>query len=179
MSRACIAVRLRAPDPAAITALSTLKRIMPDEAPDGLSRYDLWEFEMADPSVSPEGGFRVVRELLGHYTDIVNPNKQVYRELYEGSELPDPIDGMTQLGIVVRDHDDSESTNWTRILATSRFPVDGVRIGVLWLLAYPGEGAAVSRLERMALGTALTTSRLRGLLANPVSQSVDSVGTRW
>ena len=43
MEKILVAVRLKAPDPSAMTALSTLRRVMPDECPVELDRYDLWE----------------------------------------------------------------------------------------------------------------------------------------
>ena len=160
-----IAVRLKAVDPAASTALSTLRRTMPGEAPVSLGRYDLWELEMSPGTDTMDR----VRSLIASYTDIVNPNKQSWMELGHPDSVPGEDRSQTRVWLVVKDHDDSRSENWSRILRASRFGVRRVQCGVLWRLGYP-PGTAREVAEENAMAVALTRSRRVGLLANPVSQ---------
>ena len=46
MAKFTIAVRLKAPDPEAVTALNTICAMGLQLPPSRLQRYDVWEFEM-------------------------------------------------------------------------------------------------------------------------------------
>jgi len=164
-----IAVKLKAPDPAAVTAEYTLRRLMPAECPVCLERYDLWEFHVS------RGGRESVSEVVGHFTDIVNPNKQKFIFLEEASSIPLTLPGenpeLTWVGIVISDHDNSISENWTSVMVKRGFPVEKVRFETLWRLAWPS-GTPPLRAEAMAMAVSESTTRNSGLLGNPVSQSI-------
>jgi hypothetical protein len=166
MDRIMVAVRLKAPDPAAITARDTLRRFMPAEYPLQLDRYDLWEFQVRS------GGRETVTEVVNHFTDIVNPNKQKYCFIEEtGTLLPGEDPSLVWAGVVITDHDNSVSENWTAVMEKRGFPVAGVAYGTLWRLAWPS-GTAHARAEEMALSISTSTSRESGLLGNPISQLI-------
>lgn len=161
MERVFVAVRLKSPDPGAVTALSTLMRVMPDCAPVQLARYDLWEFDMLP------GAAGAVPGMIAHFTDIVNPNKHLSFVLDRGQPPPGETPDLRWTGVLVRDHSDSRSMNWSSLLSRRGFPVESVRWGVLWRFGFaPGPGD----IESLAMGASLSESRESGLLANPVSQ---------
>ncbi len=166
IDRILVAVRLKVPDPAALTASITLKRLMPDECPLRLDRYDLWEFQVRI------GGRETVTEVVNHFTDIVNPNKQKYFFVEKTDTLlPGEDPSLVWAGIVITDHDNSVSGNWTAVLEKRGFPVSSVAYGTLWRMAWPG-GTVPARAEEMALSISVSTSRESGLLGNPVSQRI-------
>lgn len=156
-----LAVRLKAPDPSAATALCTLSRVLPDCSPERLARYDLWEFLMKS------GDLETVKEMVTHFTDIVNPNKHLSFILPMGSPPPGEEPGLSWTGVLVRNHRDSVSENWSRLLPRRGFPVAGVRYGVLWRFGYPMK---TGNPEKLAMKASLSLRRELGLLANPVSQ---------
>ncbi len=160
-----IAVRLRTPDPQAVTALNAIKAMRLQLPPIKLQRSELWDFELSS------GGEKIVSELVGHFTDIVNPNKQSWfftgkDVLFEGE---DPE--LQWAGIVVRDHADSVSKNWTSLLKRRGFPVDSLRYSVLWRLGYLKD-TDEALVKKMALDLSVSNTRAGGLLSNPVSQEV-------
>lgn len=157
-----IAVALRAADPAATTALEALRRVMPDDAPESLLRFDLWEFG----SLEDRSG---AQKLVSAYTDIVNPNKQVYGFVENGMP-PLPRDGRTWVCVTVEDLCSSSSESWTGLLERAGFGSGQVRIGVLWALGYAAGTAADEAVEK-AGRVAVSVSRRQGLLSNPVSQT--------
>lgn len=161
MERVFLAVRLKSPDPAAATAHSTLERAGRGFAPSELRRYDLWEFDMND------GGSSAVPGMVSHFTDIVNPNKHLSFILSLGEPPPGENPGLSWTGIVVRDHSDSRSVNWSQLLARRGFPVQRVRWGVLWRFGFV---AGTADIEILAMRASISESRDSGLLANPVSQ---------
>ncbi len=169
MGEVSIAVSLKAPDPAAVTALAAMKRMDPSGAPGVLERYEYWTFR--GPGVSRDA----VTEMISHYTDIVNPNKQIW--IFAGDLLAGKKnDGRTWVPVLVSDRVDSVSETWTAILSGRRRRLETVRYSVLWLMGFDGgipEDAAVA----MAMGLAVTERRDRGLLANPVSQEVEILGS--
>ena len=81
--RHVLAVTLKSPDPAAITALGALAGFMPGSAPVRILRYEVWEFEAECDRDS------IVRT-VDRYPDILNPNKQ--RGAFLDAELP-PVAG--------------------------------------------------------------------------------------
>ncbi len=170
MSETSILVSLKAPDPAAMTALSTLMRISPGTAPLLLSRYDHWRF------TGPGAGREFVSELVSHYTDIVNPNKQIW-SFFEGETDPILTDpGMTWVAVLVTDRVDSISENWTGILGRNHRGVESVGYSVLWRLGFH-ESISLEEARGRTMTMAVTTHRDRGLLANPVSQLIELLGT--
>ncbi len=165
MKKVQIAVRLVTPDPAAVTALSTVKAMRLQMPPLAIHRYELWEFETA------EGREKTISEVVGHFTDIVNPNKQTWAFVEEGSVLAAENTELVWVGIVIRDYEDSVSANWTDLLKRRGFPVESVRWGVLWRLGYlKNTDEALAR--KMALDLAVSHTRTGGLFSNPVSQEV-------
>ncbi|MCD6589558.1 MAG: hypothetical protein J7K88_13515 [Candidatus Fermentibacteraceae bacterium] len=165
MEKVQIAVRLITPDPAAVTALNTVKAMRLQMPPLKIHRYDLWEFKTA------EGGKKTISEVVSHFTDIVNPNKQTWTFAGEGSVLNGEDPELLWVGIVVRDFEDSVSGNWTDLLERRGFPVNSVRWGVLWRLGYlKNTDEALAR--KMALDLAVSQTRTSGLFSNPVSQEV-------
>jgi hypothetical protein len=161
MERVYVAVRLKSPDPGAATALTTLQRVMPDSAPVQLSRYDLWEFDMKPGTAGAVSG------MIAHFTDIVNPNKHLSFILNQGQPPPGENPGLLWTGVLVRDHSDSRSMNWSRLLPRRGFPVASVKWGVLWRFGF---GADSGDIGALAMKASLSESRDSGLLANPVSQ---------
>lgn len=161
-----IAVRLRAPDPAARTALLALSRVMPAECPAVLSRYDLWEFDVQS------GGIEVVEGILGRYPDILNPNKQESLVLGGGPLLPGEDASTTWISVEISDRDSGSSAGWSSVIGRAGFPVTGVRCKVLWRLGYRG-GASPEGLLEKARAVAVSVTRSRGLLSNPVSQTAE------
>lgn len=161
METVFLAVGLKAPDPEAATALVTLERVLPVYAPRRLSRYDLWEFVLL------RGNGETVREMVSHFTDILNPNKHHGFLLTPGQPVPGETPELQWTGVRVRDHRDSLSENWSRLLSRRGFPVERVKWGVLWRFGYPLE---TSDPQTFAMKAALSGTREEGLLANPVSQ---------
>jgi hypothetical protein len=164
MSTVSIAVMLKSPDPAAVTALSTIARVLPAECPVKLHRFERWEF--SGPACNRES----VSGAVGHFDDIVNPNKQAWVFLGSGP-LPGDDPGLVWCSVVVTDREDSISENWTSILVRKGFPFEQVAHSVLWRLGYP-TGTQDAEVSRRSLAVSVTSSREGGLLANPVSQSV-------
>jgi hypothetical protein len=165
MEKVQIAVRLITPDPAAVTALNAVKAMRLQMPPIRIHRYDLWEFEAA------EGGKKTISEVVGHFTDIVNPNKQTWTFAEEGTVLTAEDPELQWVGIIVRDYEDSMSGNWTDLLKRRGFAVDYVRWGVLWRLGYLNNtDEALAR--KMAMDLAVSQTRTGGLFSNPVSQEV-------
>lgn len=160
-----IAVRLKTPDPQAVTALNTIKAMRLQLPPIKLQRYELWDFELSS------GGREIVSELVGHFADIVNPNKQLWffpeKEVLLAGEDPE----LQWAGIVVRDHTDSVSKNWTALLKRRKFPVDSLRYGVLWRFGYLKD-TDEALVKKMALDLSVSNTRAGGLFSNPVSQEV-------
>jgi hypothetical protein len=164
MSTVSIAVMLKSPDPAAVTALSTLERVLPAEVPLKLHRFEQWEFSGQACSVE------AVTSAVGTYDDIVNPNKQIW--VIIGREpLPGEDPGLVWCSVVVTDREDSISENWTSILARRGFPFEQVVHSVLWRLGFPS-GTPAEEVSRRSIAVAVTSRRESGLLANPVFQSV-------
>lgn len=161
MDRVFVAVRLKSPDPGAATALSTLQRVLPGCAPVQLCRYDLWEFDMRT------GTSGAVPGMISHFTDIVNPNKHLSFVLDRGQPPPGENPGLRWTGVLVRDHSDSRSMNWSMLLSRRGFPVEGVRWGVLWRFGFAHDA---DDIESLAMKASLSESRESGLLCNPVSQ---------
>lgn len=166
MSEIRIIVKLKAPDPEAITAMSTLRRISPDICPDGLQRYDHWSF------TGPEADEGTVREAVSQFTDIVNPNKQSWTTFQPGECPRGPDRSLKWTGVLVSDRVDSVSENWTRILRRMDPGIERVRYSVLWLLGFSRDIHDGLACER-AMSLAVTTHRDSGLLANPVSQEIE------
>ncbi len=160
-----IAVRLKTPDPQAVTALNTIKAMRLQLPPIKLQRHELWDFELHS------GGREVVSGLVGHFTDIVNPNKQFWFFTEKEVLLPGENPELQWVGIVVRDHTDSVSKNWTDLLKRRGFPVDSLRFSVLWRFGYLKDtDEALAR--KMALDLSVSNTREGGLFSNPVSQEV-------
>ncbi len=164
MSSVHIIVSLKAPDPAAITALTTLERISPDICPGRLLRYDHWSF-------SGEGADQIaVREIVSHFTDIVNPNKQTW-SFFNGLGGMELGSEMAWTGVLVTDTVDSVSENWSRIVSVRNPKLESVDYSVLWLLGFR---SGLDSSEYLARTREIAETRFRdhGLLANPVSQRV-------
>jgi hypothetical protein len=166
MNEISISVRLKAPDPAAMTALSTFRRINPDICPECLERFDHWSF------IDPGNGRKTVSEIVSRYHDIVNPNKQIWSFEANPYDGISSADGGMMIDVLVTDRIDSISENWTAILRRSNCDVKSVRYSVLWRFGFASDvpvGEAKDRVMRMTL----STHRDRGLLANPVSQKIN------
>lgn len=164
--RHVLAVTLKSPDPAAITALGALAGFMPGSAPVRILRYEVWEFEADCDRDS------IVRT-VDRYPDILNPNKQ--RGAFLDAELP-PVagDGLVWAGVRVVDNSSGASEGWTSLLRKAGTGISSVKLSVLWMLGYP-PGTSAADAERMAGETAVAVGRTRGLLANPVSQAASVV----
>ena len=167
MNSISIAVALRAPDPAASTALATMKRVSPGKAPGALQRFDCWQF------AGMECTEEVVKGIVEHFDDIVNPNKQTWSFIPRNG-LPSAAEEFTWTGVLVTDREDSVSENWTAILRRREFPVEKVVHSVLWMLGFQ-ESSTQGELDRTVLELAVTSRRDGGLLANPVSQIVQLI----
>lgn len=164
MKGIAIAVSLKAPDPAAVTALSTLARISPLSCPSMIRRYEHWAFTGRGATKESVSG------MVRHYTDIVNPNKQTWcfeSELDTGGA----VGGLIWIPVLVTDRVDSVSENWSTILGRSHPGLGPVRYSVLWRLGYGGP-LSQREAESMAMEVSVTTHRRKGLLANPVSQEI-------
>lgn len=170
MSEISIMVRLKAPDPEAVTALATLRRLSPEICPAGLERFDHWRF--TGTGLTRE----IVEEIVSHYPDIVNPNKQIWSFTHDGLPSRGRQEGLEWTGVLVTDRVDSVSENWSRIISRKGFPVASVRYSVLWRLGFPVDLPEDEALRR-ARGLAVATHRHRGLLANPVSQEIEISGS--
>ena len=166
MEEIAIVVRLKAPDPAAMTALSTFRRINPGECPDRLERYDYWLF------IDPAEGKDTVRGIVSRYHDIVNPNKQIWSFAGEESQSAGSDEGMVWIDVLVTDKVDSVSENWTAILHRNRSEIERVRCSVLWRFGFPS-GISFENARKKVLELTVSTHRDNGLLANPVSQKID------
>ncbi len=160
-----IAVKLITPDPQAVTALNTIRAMRLQLPPLKLHRYDLWDFSISS------GGKDTVSELVGHFTDIVNPNKETWTFIEKDLPLKGEDPELQWVGIVVRDYVDSVSDNWTELLKRRGFPVESLRCSVLWRLGYlKNTDEALTR--KMALDLSVSRTRAGGLFSNPVSQEV-------
>lgn len=166
MGEISIVVRLKAPDPAAMTAMSTFKRISPEICPNILERYDHWCF------LNPTRGKDTIREIVLRYHDIVNPNKQTWSFIDDGSIPAGPDNSIVWTGVLVTDKIDSVSENWTSILRRSSYDVEGVRWSVLWRFGF-ASGTSEEDARKKALDLTVSSHRDHGLLANPVSQKID------
>ena len=160
-----IAVRLKTPDPQAVTALNAIRAMRLQLPPLKLQRHDLWEFEVS------RGGRNAVSELIGHFTDIVNPNKQLWLFTEKDSSLAGEDPELQWVGIVVRDYVDSVSENWTDLLKRRGFPVESLRYSVLWRFGYLKD-TDEALTKKMALDLSVSNTRAGGLFSNPVSQEV-------
>ncbi|PIE52737.1 hypothetical protein CSA37_04770 [Candidatus Fermentibacteria bacterium] len=167
MSLYRIAVRLKAPDPEAVTSMNAIHAMDIQLPPVKLFRYFLWEFHLTD------GDKGTVEEMAGHFTDIVNPNKHLWTFAERGVQLPGQTDDLKWSGVVVSDIEDSTGENWTAILKRRGFPVEKVSTGVLWLFGYLQE-LDDSLVEKLVSDLSVSTSRSAGLLSNPVFQEVRS-----
>lgn len=159
--RHVLAVTLKSPDPAAVTALGALAGFMPQSAPSAILRYDLWEFES-------ECGRDAVRDAVGCYPDILNPNKQ-RGSFLDGGLPPLPPGDLVWAGVRVEDIDSGASEAWTKLLSRSPACISSVGLSVLWLLGYPA-GTSPAEASARAAEVSVAVDRTRGLLANPVSQ---------
>lgn len=156
-----LAVTLKSPDPAAVTALGALAGFMPQSAPCAMLRYDIWEFE----SESDRGA---ILEAVGCYPDILNPNKQ--RGVFLDAGLPPlPSGDLVWAGVRVEEVSSGASEAWTRLLSRSPACITSVGVSVLWLLGYPA-GTSPADASSRAAEVSVAEDRRRGLLANPVSQ---------
>lgn len=162
-----IAVKLRTPDPQAVTALNTIKAMRLQLPPVKLNRSDLWEFEVQGHEQD------VVSGIVNRFTDMVNPNKQTWSFLKKDSLVPGEDPDLQWVGVVVRDHVDSVSENWTELLKRRGFPVVSLRYGVLWRFGYLKNTDEALALK-MALDLSVSNTREGGLFSNPVSQEVSS-----
>lgn len=165
MSSTVLAVRLKAPDPAASTAMGAIRSMGMQLPPVKLLRFDIWDFTLID------GGTGAAAEIVGHFTDIVNPNKHIAAYVSPGEKLPGESDELNWTGILVTDRPDSIGINWTGILKRRGFPVESVRCGVLWKLGYLAD-VDDSLAAGMTMDLAVSRSRGSGLFSNPVSQEV-------
>ncbi len=167
MGNISIIVRLKSPDPAAITAMSTFRRIYPETCPDSLQRYDYWCF------MNPRQGRETINGIVSRYHDIVNPNKQTWSFIDESGDPDDQSDdSMIWIDVRVTDRIDSVSENWTAILRRNSSEVDGVLCSVLWRFGF-APGISYDNARSRVLELTVSTYRDHGLLANPVSQKID------
>ncbi len=166
MGNTSIVVSLKAPDPAAITAMSTFRRIYPETCPDSLERYDYWCF------MNPRRGRETVNGIVSRYHDIVNPNKQTWTFIDDINKLAGSDDSMLWIGVLVTDIIDSVSENWTAIFRRNCCEVEGVLCSVLWRFGF-APGIAFDTARNRVLDLTVSTYRDHGLLANPVSQKID------
>lgn len=159
-----IAVRLKAPDPAAVTALVTLRQIAGKICPLRLNRYELWEFsgvgESDDMAIS----------IVEKYEDIVNPNKETYIILRD-YPLPGENANLVWVSVLISDKVDSRGESWLDILVRGGYELEKLSHGVLWRLGFPA-GTSLSSAEMNAREIAVTTDRKHGLLGNPISQNI-------
>ncbi len=165
MSVISIAVRLKAPDPEAVTALNAINGMGLQLPPAKLARYDIWEFSLET------GGEETLREIVGHFTDIVNPNKHLWSLAEPGKNLPWQDDSMNWTGVLVSDREDNRGNNWASILKRRGFPVEAVHRRTLWMFGYLRE-IDDSLAAKLAMDLSVSGSRTGGLLSNPVSQEV-------
>ncbi len=166
MGNISIVVSLKAPDPAAMTAMSTFRRMYPETCPDSLERYDYWCF------MNPRQGRETVNGIVSRYHDIVNPNKQTWTFIDDINKLAGSDDSMLWIGVLVTDIIDSVSENWTAILRRNSCEVEGVLCSVLWRFGF-APGISFDNARNRVLDLTVSTSRDHGLLANPVSQKID------
>jgi len=160
-----IAVRLKTPDPEAVTVMNAFRSMGLQLPPLKLQRHTLWQFQVM------EGGKDTVSAIAGHFTDIVNPNKHIWCFAETGSALDGEDADLQWTGIVVRDHQNSESNNWTELLNRRGFPVKSVRLGALWRFGYLTDSDE-ALIQKMAMDLSVSRTRTGGLLSNPVSQEV-------
>jgi hypothetical protein len=73
--------------------------------------------------------------------------------------------------VVIEDHDDSVSANWTAVMEKRGFPVVRIQYGTLWRMAWSGDTPR-PKVEEMAMAVSVSRSREQGLLGNPVSQRI-------
>ncbi len=165
MNEYTIAVKLKAPDPAAVTVLNALSGMGVQLPPARLERYDIWRFELES------GGEDAVREIVGHFTDIVNPNKHLWTFVSPGEAVPGQGCDLHWTGLLVKDREDAVGSDWAEILKRRGFPVLSVRRGTLWSLGYLDE-IDESLASRLAMDLAVSGSRTGGLLSNPIFQEV-------
>jgi len=167
MGNISIAVRLKSPDPAAMTAMSTFRRIYPESCPDSLQRYDYWRF------MNPCRGRETVSGIVSRYHDIVNPNKQTWSFIDEFNKPVERLnDSMVWIDVLVTDRIDSVSENWTAILRRNNCEVEEVLCSVLWRFGF-ASGISYENARNRVLDLTVSTYRDHGLLANPVSQKID------
>lgn len=160
-----IAVKLKAPDPEAVTSMNAIHAMGLQLPPVKLLRYQLWEFDLTS------GDNGTVEEMVGHFTDIVNPNKHLWSFASPEEPLPGQTDDLNWTGVIVSQMQDSQGDNWSAILQRRGFPVGGVSTGVLWMFGYLKD-LDESLVKKMAMDLSVSGSRSGGLLSNPVFQEV-------
>lgn len=160
-----IAVGLKAPDPEAVTALNAIGSMGLQLPPARLERYDVWQFQLQ------KGGEETVLEIVGHFTDIVNPNKHKWTFAVPGENIQGQSTGYNWTGLLVSDRDDSVGANWREILKRRGFPVQAVFRKTLWMFGYLKD-LDDSLVSTMAMKLAVSSDRTGGLLSNPVFQEV-------
>ncbi len=165
MNTFSIAVGLKAPDPEAVTALNAIGSMGLQLPPARLRRYDVWEFQLS------EGGDETVKEIVGHFTDIVNPNKHIWCFAVPGENITGQSNDYNWTGLLVSDMDDSIGANWREILKRRGFPVQAVHRRTLWMFGYLKD-LDDSLVNRMAMELAVSSNRTGGLLSNPIFQEV-------
>lgn len=163
-----IAVGLKAPDPEAVTALNAIGAMGLQLPPAKLNRFDLWEF-----GIDSGDGEETVREIVSHFTDIVNPNKHTWSFAVPGEVIAGQNQDYNWAGLLVTDLADSIGANWTDILKRRGFPVNTVHRGTLWMFGYLKD-LDDSLVRKMAMELAVSGNRTGGLLSNPIFQEVRS-----
>jgi phosphoribosylformylglycinamidine (FGAM) synthase PurS component len=165
VTKCTIAVRLKAPDPEAVTALNAIGAMGLQLPPAKLDRFDVWEFELE------KGGEDTAKEIVKHFKDIVNPNKHLWFFAVPGEMIPGQSIGFNWFGIMVSNMTDLTGANWTDILKRRGFPVVSVHRKTLWMFGYLKD-LDDSLVRSMAMDLAVSGSRTGGLLSNPVFQEV-------
>lgn len=168
MSRALLTTRLKVVDPAAVTALETLRhRFGFEDRLAALSREELFLFDVDAPVANSR---QQIEGLVRGTNLLMNPNKHVWRLAVESDEsLPPPADAPVDAYLLVwtpGEGADLQNAIQRHALAPD---VVGLARGWLWRFA---AGAGVDREGLLAMvdQAGELRSRGRGFLVHPAYQ---------
>jgi hypothetical protein len=165
-----LTVRLRGADPTALTAAYALRhRLGLDEAVRGLSRVQLWRFELA--AADPAWAQEQVRTWVTQSQLFVNPNQHAY-ELTGADHVAGQPAPAHEPWIVVTDEPDLAGEAATRLIRErlGGTVLRAARTATIWRLELV-PALAAARRTGLAEAVAVARGRTAGLLSNPHSQT--------